>query len=127
VLTLGAVLQVQQKPLPSDAEDLGSFWQRTGRAWRSVHAAATEGEGGTCCVVGHAAVHAALVCHCLKLSKQELGRFRMSTAGLTVIEFPFDDGTGVIRCHNYTAHLGRWAVPISRDNEVQACGIDGCF
>jgi probable phosphoglycerate mutase len=126
-LTISAWLQVQQMPLPDDAEDLGTFWRRTGRAWRSALTAATEGEGGTCCVVAHAAVHAALICHCLNLSEQELGRFRMSSAGLTVIEFPFSDEIGVIRCHNYTAHLGRWAVPISRDNEVLVCGIDGCF
>lgn len=31
------------------------------------------------------------------------------------------------RCHNYTAHLGRWAVPISLDTETLVCGIDGCF
>lgn len=123
-------MQVQQQGLPADAENLSDFWQRTGVAWRAAHAAATGqdgGAGGTTCIVAHAAVHAALVCHCLGLSEKDLGRFRMSTAGLTVIEFPFSDEVGVVRCHNYTAHLGRWAVPISRDNEVQVCGIDGCF
>lgn len=34
----------------------------------------------------------------------------------------------VCRCHNYTAALGRWSVPISRDDqEMLVCGIDGCF
>ncbi len=35
------------------------------------------------------------------------------------------------RCVNYTAHLGRWAIPVTRDAEDmgddKVCGIDGCF
>lgn len=120
-------MQVQQQPLPADAENLSDFWLRTGAAWRRIHAAATGGAGGTACVVAHAAVHAALVCHCLGLAEKDLGRFRMSTAGVTVIEFPFSDDMGIVRCANYTAHLGRWAAPISRDTEAMVCGIDGCF
>ena len=35
---------------------------------------------------------------------------------------------GVVQCTNYTAHLGRWAVPVTRDDsEYAMCGIDGCF
>ena len=35
---------------------------------------------------------------------------------------------GVIQCTNFTAHLGRWAVPVTRDDaEYAVCGIDGCF
>jgi hypothetical protein len=49
--------------------------------------------------------------------------------GVTILDFP--DGPsapGVVRCVNYTAHLGRWAVPITRDDLDQlVCGIDGCF
>lgn len=36
---------------------------------------------------------------------------------------------GIARCINYTAHLGRWAIPVTRedlDGEL-VCGIDGCF
>jgi 2-carboxy-D-arabinitol-1-phosphatase len=127
LIASGDALQVQQQPLPPDAENLADFWARTGSAWRMVHSSATAGAGGTTCVVAHAAVHSALICHCLGLTEKDLGRFRVSTAGVTVIEFPFSDAVGIVRCHNYTAHLGRWAVPISRDNEVQVCGIDGCF
>ena len=34
------------------------------------------------------------------------------------------------RCVNYTAHLGRWAIPVTRDADDlgdKVCGIDGCF
>lgn len=35
---------------------------------------------------------------------------------------------GVVQCTNFTAHLGRWAVPVTRDDaEYAVCGIDGCF
>lgn len=57
---------------------------------------------------------------------------RFDTGGVTIIDFP--DGVvspsgvpGVLRCLNYTAHLGRWAVPITRDDLEGLCGIDGCF
>ena len=34
-----------------------------------------------------------------------------------------------VRCTNYTAHLGRWSVPVTREEgEMEGvCGIDGCF
>ena len=121
-------MQVQHLSLPADAENMTDFWQRCGTAWRQVHAGAMAEGGGTVCVVAHAAVHAALLCHCLGLTERDLGRFRLSTAGVTVIEFPFSDDLGVVRCHNFTAHLGRWAVPItSEEEETLVCGIDGCF
>ena len=36
---------------------------------------------------------------------------------------------GVVRCVNYTAHLGRWAIPVTREDldSEKVCGIDGCF
>jgi 2-carboxy-D-arabinitol-1-phosphatase len=120
-------VQVQHMELPDDAENMADFWQRTSFAWSEVHDAAMVEGGSTVCVVAHAAVHVALLCQCLGLTERELGRFRMSAAGVTVIEFPFSDNIGVVRCHNYTAHLGRWAVPITSEDEVLVCGIDGCF
>ena len=120
-------MQVQHMSLPDDAENLLDFWQRTGVAWRQVHTAAKADGGSTVAVVAHAAVHAGLICHCLGLTERDLGRFRMSTAGVTVIEFPFSEEVGVLRCHNFTAHLGRWAVPITSEEETLVCGIDGCF
>lgn len=49
--------------------------------------------------------------------------------GVTVIDFPDGaaGGQGVVRCLNYSAHLGRWAVPITREDYDVVCGIDGCF
>ncbi|WIA41410.1 hypothetical protein OEZ86_004993 [Tetradesmus obliquus] len=58
---------------------------------------------------------------------EDLGEFWYRT-GVSIIDFP--DGArsgGVMRCLNYTAHLGRWAVPITRDDMDMVCGIDGCF
>jgi len=119
---------VQLQQLPADCEDLNAFWERTGCAWRSVVEAASASGGVSVCVIGHAAVHSALLCHCLGLTKEDLRKFRMSTAGISVIDFPGGAAApAVVRSHNYTAHLGRWAVPISRDDEVMVCGIDGCF
>ena len=50
---------------------------------------------------------------------------------MTIIEFPFgnvSEQNGSIRCINYTAHLGRWAIPVTRENlEDMVCGLDGCF
>lgn len=45
-----------------------------------------------------------------------------------MIDFP--DGPkhrGVLRCANYSAHLGRWAVPVTMDDWELVCGLDGCF
>ena len=60
--------------------------------------------------------------------------FRTSSGSITVLDFPYiSEGgpqvAGVVRCTNYTAHLGRWAVPVTRDDSVEyaVCGIDGCF
>ena len=91
-----SAMQVQQRSLPGDAEDLGTFWERVGSAYEL--AAETAQAGATTCIVAHAAVHSALICRCLGLAPRDIGKFRMSTAGVTVIEFPFDGSNGVIRC-----------------------------
>lgn len=46
-----------------------------------------------------------------------------------MIDFPDGPklGGGVLRCANYSAHLGRWAVPVTMDDWELVCGIDGCF
>eukprot|EP00959_Pyramimonas_sp_CCMP1952_P209997 4393735-Pyramimonas_sp.AAC.1 len=58
-----------------------------------------------------------------------MGRFRVDAGSMTILDFP--DGAGaraVLRCSNYTAHLGRWAVPVSGEGRlVDLCGVDGCF
>jgi broad specificity phosphatase PhoE len=87
--------QVQQQPLPADAEDVEEFWDRVGHVYDVAMEAA---KAGNTCVVAHAAVHSALLCNCLGLTAADMGKFRMSTAGVTIIEFPFDLAIGVIRC-----------------------------
>lgn len=71
--------------LPADAEDLGEFWYRTDAAWqrvlseaapRSAAGSGASGGGRTVVVVAHAAVAAALVCHCLGLGPEGLPLFR---------------------------------------------------
>jgi broad specificity phosphatase PhoE len=68
--------QVQGQPFPDDAEQLGLFWERTAAAWDKLREAAAAGGGSNVVVVGHAAVHAALVCHCLGLGPDGLSLFR---------------------------------------------------
>jgi hypothetical protein len=50
-------------------------------------------------------------------------------AGVCVVDFPDGavGGAGNIRACNYTAHLGRWSVPITPEDMEAVCGIDGCF
>jgi len=134
---------VRGQPLPADAEDLGEFWARTDAAWQRVVSEAAprstrvtsgggeSGGGRTVVVVAHSAVASALVCHCLGLGPEGLPLFRFAAGGATVIDFPEGPhvpNTGVVRTLNYTAHLGRWAVPITPEDERnEVCGIDGCF
>ena len=92
-------LQVQQQPLPEDAENIGSFWDRAEHVYED--AVRLMDMGNTVCLVSHAAVHAALLCRCLGLAIEDMGKFRMSTAGVTVIEFPYEEGTGIVRCDSY--------------------------
>lgn len=137
------------QPLPPDAEDLGEFWARTDAAWqRLLREAAPPSAGGdagsaadggsaggagggrTVLAVCHAAVASALVCHCLGLGPEGLPLFRFAAGGVTVVEFPDGPhaaGGGVLRTLNSTAHLGRWAVPVTPDEGPEVCGIDGCF
>lgn len=54
---------------------------------------------------------------------------RVDTGGVTIIEFPDGvDRPGVVRCLNYTAHLGdKWVIPAFGDDIDGVCGVDGCF
>ncbi|KAF6263231.1 phosphoglycerate mutase-like protein [Scenedesmus sp. NREL 46B-D3] len=109
-------------------EDLGEFWYRTAAAWNKLLDAVDHNGGSNVVVVCHAATAAALASHCLQLGPEGLPLMRFDAAGVSIIDFP--DGArsgGVMRCLNYTAHLGRWAVPITRDDMDMVCGIDGCF
>uniref|UniRef100_A0A7N0TMP1 2-carboxy-D-arabinitol-1-phosphatase n=1 Tax=Kalanchoe fedtschenkoi TaxID=63787 RepID=A0A7N0TMP1_KALFE len=61
--------------------------------------------------------HIALLGRCLNLTKEQLSLFHLDSGSVTVIDFP--DGPakqGVVKCTNYTAHLGKWAAPISKSS-----------
>lgn len=93
------------------------MWEQSERAWQSLlNEVADEAKSEKVVVaVGHPALHIALMGHCLHLTKEWLGSFHLDAGSITVIDFPDGpNGRGVIRCINYTAHLGRWSIPITR-------------
>ena len=115
------------------AEQLGAFWQRSADAWAQLQEHCHRGGGKTVAVVTHSPLISAMLCHCLGLGPSNLSLFRTGGGSVTIIDFPDvaqGDGLshGVVRCTNFTAHLGRWAVPVTRDDvEYAVCGVDGCF
>ncbi|MCO5582273.1 hypothetical protein L7F22_036165 [Adiantum nelumboides] len=100
-------------------ESISYFWNRAGCAWKAVleHVKGLEGTSSpekNVVVVGHETMHTAIVGHCLGLTQASFGTFHVDTGSLSVIDLPDGpSGRGVVRCLNYTAHLGRWAVPIT--------------
>ncbi|KAJ9177979.1 hypothetical protein P3X46_009901 [Hevea brasiliensis] len=98
-------------------EALLALWDRSGKAWKSLlNELSDESEPEKIVViVGHPAMHIALVSHCLNLTKDWMGSFHLDAGSISVLDFPDGaTGRGVIRCINYTAHLGRWSIPITR-------------
>eukprot|EP00249_Psilotum_nudum_P017125 c26174_g1_i1 orf=90-2144(+) len=101
-------------------EKLSVLWERAGYAWQTVTENLGKLEKGldeerNVVVVGHEIVHISMLGHCLGLKTASIGSFRLDTGSLSVIDFPDGpSGKGVVRCLNYTAHLGRWAVPVTR-------------
>uniref|UniRef100_A0A2N9FKR7 2-carboxy-D-arabinitol-1-phosphatase n=1 Tax=Fagus sylvatica TaxID=28930 RepID=A0A2N9FKR7_FAGSY len=92
-------------------------WNQSEKAWQSLLSELSDESepAKTVVVVGHPAIHIALMGHCLNLTKEWMGLFHLDAGSISVIDFP--DGPterGVIRCINYTAHLGRWSIPITR-------------
>ncbi|KAL2649872.1 hypothetical protein R1flu_018000 [Riccia fluitans] len=102
------------------AESFRTFWSRTAQGWetllRGLDDAQSENAGNGCLVVvGNSVVNEAMLCHCLGLHQTYFGSFRFDNGSLSVIDFPDGVlGRGVVRCLNYTAHLDRWAIPITR-------------
>ncbi|CAH2072153.1 unnamed protein product, partial [Thlaspi arvense] len=91
----------------------------SGKAWESLLGELSDEDksnpGDAMVVVGPAMAHISLIAQCLNLTKEWLGLFHLDAGSISVIDFPDGlSGRGVIRCTNYTAHLGRWAVPITR-------------
>jgi len=128
------VQEVRSEDMCEQAEPLSEFEDRTRQALQHICETAHSGGGRNVAVVAHSAVLSALICHCLGLPEVEesLSLFRTDAGSVTVIDLP-DAGQpcyGIVRCVNYTAHLGRWAIPVTRDVEDlgdKVCGIDGCF
>ncbi|KAL3701602.1 hypothetical protein R1sor_019624 [Riccia sorocarpa] len=102
------------------AESFKSFWSRTAQGWDTLRRRldgiqAQNGSNGCVVVVGHNMVNEAMLCHCLNLDESYFGCFRFDSGSISVIDFPDGaSGKGVVRCLNYTSHLDRWAVPVTR-------------
>lgn len=100
-----------------EAEVKTAIWVQLGQAWKSLlEELSSESEAENIVVaVGHPLAHIALMGHCLNLTKEWMGSFHLDAGSISVIDFPDGPaGRGVIRCINYTAHLGRWSIPITR-------------
>lgn len=94
-----------------------AVWDQSEKAWQSLleEVADEAAPEKVVVAVGHPALHIALMGHCLNLTKEWLGSFHLDAGSISIIDFP--DGPsrrGVTRCINYTAHLGRWSIPITR-------------
>ncbi|KAK4409053.1 2-carboxy-D-arabinitol-1-phosphatase [Sesamum angolense] len=94
-----------------------ALWDRSGVAWKCLLDELSKGSEpqNVVVAVGHPALHIAMMGHCLNLTKECLGSFHLDAGSISVVDFPDGpSGRGVIRCINYTAHLGRWSIPITR-------------
>ncbi|PHU15789.1 2-carboxy-D-arabinitol-1-phosphatase [Capsicum chinense] len=99
-----------------------SLGNQSGKAWKHLLSELSKGSDGQdniVIAVGHPALHIAMMGHCLNLTKEWLGSFHLNAGSISVIDFPDGpSGRGVIRCINYTAHLGRWSIPITRTTQA---------
>ncbi|KAH0668195.1 hypothetical protein KY285_029401 [Solanum tuberosum] len=98
-----------------------SLWDQSGKSWKHLLYELSKGsdQDNVVIAVGHPALHIAMMGHCLNLTKEWLGSFHLNAGSISVIDFPDGpSGTGVIRCINYTAHLGRWSIPITRSTQA---------
>ena len=64
------------------------FWERCGRAWSMLQAAAHEGDGKTVAVVTHSSVISGILCRCLEMGPADLSLFRTGGGSVTLIGFP---------------------------------------
>ncbi|XP_038901330.1 probable 2-carboxy-D-arabinitol-1-phosphatase [Benincasa hispida] len=92
-------------------------WNQSGEAWKSLlNEVADEKEPEKIIVVvGHPAILLGLVGQCLNITKDWIGSFHLDAGSVSVFDFPDGpSGRGVVRCINYTAHMGRWSIPITK-------------
>ncbi|KAM7496872.1 hypothetical protein LguiA_021286 [Lonicera macranthoides] len=93
-----------------------ALWDQSGKAWKSLlDELSSESEPeNLIVVVAHPMAHIALMGHCLNLTKEWMGSFHLDAGSISIVDFPDGPaGRGVVRCINYTAHLGRWSIPIT--------------
>ncbi|GAA0166121.1 phosphatase [Lithospermum erythrorhizon] len=98
-------------------EVITELWDQSEKAWKYLlnELASESGQGNCVVAVGHPAVLIAMMGHCLNLTKGWLGAFHLDAGSICVVDFPDGpSGRGIVRCINYTAHLGRWSIPITR-------------
>lgn len=96
-----------------------ALWDQSGKAWKTLLKELSDesNQEKVVVLVGYPAIHIPLIGHCLNLSKEWMGSFHLDAGSISVIDFPDGPaGRGVLRCINYTAHLGRWSIPITRIN-----------
>lgn len=92
-------------------------WNQSGEAWKFLlNEMADEKEPEKIVVVvGHPAILLGLVGQCLNLTKDWIGSFHLDAGSISVLDFPDGPSSrGVVRCINYTAHMGRWSIPITK-------------
>ncbi|WOL02269.1 2-carboxy-D-arabinitol-1-phosphatase-like [Canna indica] len=97
-----------------DYQKLTDVWKQTQKAWHSLLDELSSEERNLV-VVGHPTLHISLLAHCLNLTMEWMGSFHLDDGSVSVIDFPDGPaGRGVVRCINYSAHLGRWSIPVTR-------------
>ncbi|KAL4182488.1 hypothetical protein AMTRI_Chr11g150340 [Amborella trichopoda] len=95
----------------------GLLWEKAGNAWLSIltHLRDEPESENNILVVGQPLMNIALIGRCLNLRKDWMKHFHLDYGSISVLDFPDGPaGKGLIRCTNYTAHLGRWSVPVTR-------------
>ncbi len=70
------------------AEPVDAFWERCGRAWSMLQAAAHEDGGKTVAVVTHSSVISGILCRSLEMGPADLSLFRTGGGSVTLIGFP---------------------------------------
>lgn len=102
-----------------DDTTMAELWTQSSKLWHSLLQelsikSESESERNVV-VIAHPAAHIALIAQCLKLTTEWMDSFHLDAGSITTIDFPDGpEGQGVIRCLNYTAHLGRWSIPVTR-------------
>ncbi|GJN06995.1 hypothetical protein PR202_ga24780 [Eleusine coracana subsp. coracana] len=99
-----------------DYRTLELLWTQSKEAWQALLNELPDDSTSdrVLVAVGHPAIHLALICRCLDLPMEYMSSFHLDDGSISVIDFPDGPkGRGVVRCTNYTAHLGRWSIPIT--------------